>query len=215
MTIVWLKLIASEMIAIIETFGEVTGCSTAILGVTVIAIGNSIGDLVADTAAAREGTISGTRMAIAATFGSPVIMNIVSVGLSFTLRLAVTAGQVCSWLWSPHSLWLMPCDAPPLLLTLSDDRRRCSQPICFASVTLITRLGYLLFYLTIASHLLVFPLCGYRAPRVYALYLFGIYASLLVVSVLLELEALDGSWLCTGFSWLFNECHRPVPDYCG
>jgi len=144
MTIVWLKIIASEMIALIETFGHLFGVSTSILGLTVIAIGNSIGDFVADTAAAREGTVSGTRMAIAATFGSPVIMNIVSVGLSFTLRLAITG----------------------------------FQPICFASVSLVTRLGYILFYVTIFSHLAVFPLCGYKAPRAYAVYLFGIYGLL-------------------------------------
>jgi len=181
MTIVWLKIIASEMIALIETFGHLFGVSTSILGLTVIAIGNSIGDFVADTAAAREGTVSGTRMAIAATFGSPVIMNIVSVGLSFTLRLAITG----------------------------------FQPICFASVSLVTRLGYILFYVTIFSHLAVFPLCGYKAPRAYAVYLFGIYGLLLLLSCLIEVGGIDGSGLCGGLSqWLFDECDRPKPAEC-
>ena len=92
MTIVWLDRIATELIALIETFGHLFHVSTAILGLTVIAIGNSIGDFVADTAAAREGTVSGARMAVAACFGSPVIMNVVSVGLSFSLRLLLTGG---------------------------------------------------------------------------------------------------------------------------
>lgn len=41
------------MVAVIETMGRLWGIGTDILGLTVIAIGNSIGDFVADTAAAR------------------------------------------------------------------------------------------------------------------------------------------------------------------
>uniref|UniRef100_A0A7S2I4I4 Sodium/calcium exchanger membrane region domain-containing protein n=1 Tax=Haptolina brevifila TaxID=156173 RepID=A0A7S2I4I4_9EUKA len=126
MTVVWLDRIATELIALIETFGHLFNVSTSILGLTVIAIGNSIGDFVADTAAAREGSVSGARMAIAACFGSPVIMNIVSVGVSFTLRLLLTGGV----------------------------------PICFSPISTLTRLGFLLFYLTLLSHLIVFPLGG-------------------------------------------------------
>ena len=128
MTVVWLDRIATELIALIETFGYLFGISTSILGLTVIAIGNSIGDFVADTAAAREGSVSAVRMALAACFGSPVIMNIVSVGLSFTLRLLLSGGA----------------------------------PICFSPINGVTRLGFLLFYLTVLSHLIVFPLNGYR-----------------------------------------------------
>ncbi len=183
MTIVWLRLISAEMIALIETFGHLFGISTSILGVLVIALGNSIGDFVADSAAAREGTVSGARMAIAACFGSPVIMNIVSYGLSFTLRLAMTDGQ----------------------------------PICFASIELIPRLGYLLFYLTIGSHMLVFPLCGYSAPRVYGVYLLVLYTVFVVFSLLIEAGAVDNSdqsGLCTHFEWLFGACDRQRPDHC-
>ena len=65
-TIVWLDLLANEVVAIIESFGLVSGISTSILGLTVIAVGNSIGDFVADTAAAhlevREGSDRGERL---------------------------------------------------------------------------------------------------------------------------------------------------------
>lgn len=177
MTIVWLDIIANEMIALIETIGHILNISTSILGLTVVAIGNSVGDFVADGAAAREGSVGGARMAIAACFGSPVIMNIVSLGLSFGLRLLLTNGH----------------------------------PIHYEALSRLARLGYMLLYLTLFSHLIVFPMCGYRAPRVYAIYLYTIYATLLVVSCLIEVSGPDGSfpgeWLCRGpFYFAFGDC---------
>ena len=173
MTIVWLDLLANEMIAVIETIGHIANISTSILGLTVVAIGNSIGDFVADTAAARGGSVGGTRMAIAACFGSPVIMNILSVGISFGLRLLLTG----------------------------------FRPIEYDHLSRVARLGYILFYITVLSHLLVFPMCGYRAPRVYALYLFAIYATLISASCLLETGMLTADWLCEGaFYHVFGAC---------
>ena len=181
MTIIWLDLVANEMIALIETIGHILDVSTSILGLTVIAIGNSVGDFVADTAAARDGTQNGARMAIAACFGSPVIMNIVSVGLSFSLRLLLTHGQ----------------------------------PIYYEELSRLARLGYMLFYLTLLSHLLVFPLCGYRAPRIYALYLYAIYLSLISLSCIMEVSGPEGTfggaWLCEG---VFKRVFGPCPGGC-
>ena len=172
MTVIWLKVLAGEAVALIETIGLLLHISTSILGLTVMAIGNSVGDFVADTAAAREGTVSGARMGLAACFGSPVIMNIVSVGIAFTLRLALTGGR----------------------------------PITYGALSKLTRLGYLLFYWTVFSHVVVFPLGGYRAPRVYALYLLTIYVSLLTLSCLIEIDAIKCDWLCTTFFFMFGDC---------
>ena len=172
MTIVWLKILAGEAIALLETVGHLLNISTSILGLTVMAIGNSIGDFVADTAAAREGTVGGARMGLAACFGSPVIMNIVSVGVAFTLRLALTGGH----------------------------------PITYGPLSKLTRLGYLLFYWTIFSHCVIFPLGGYRVPRLYGLYLLLIYALLLTLSCLIEVGVLEANWLCTAFSFMFGKC---------
>ena len=49
----WLDLVANEIVAIIETIGIAFNISTTILGLTVVGIGNSVGDLVADTARGR------------------------------------------------------------------------------------------------------------------------------------------------------------------
>ena len=165
------------MVALIEATGILLGISTSILGLTVVAIGNSIGDFVADTASARQGTTGGARMALAACFGSPVIMNIVSVGISFTLRLLLTGGK----------------------------------PISYPPLSRLARLGYMLFYLTVLSHLIVFPLCGYRAPRPYAILLLAIYVTLILLSILIERGIAGGDWLCAGpFYLVFGACDRPA-----
>ena len=89
MTVVWLNLLANEMVALVEAFGIMLGVSTSILGLTVIAIGNSVGDLVTDSAAARG---ADARMAMAACFGSPLVMNVLGVGIALSLRMLTTNG---------------------------------------------------------------------------------------------------------------------------
>ena len=89
MTVVWLNLLANEMVALVEAFGVMLGVSTSILGLTVIAIGNSVGDLITDSAAARG---ADARMAMAACFGSPLVMNVLGVGIALSLRMLTTNG---------------------------------------------------------------------------------------------------------------------------
>jgi len=91
LSIVWLDLVATEVVALIETAGFLMGVSTSILGLTVIAIGNSAGDLVSDIAAARNGE---AKMAVAACFGSPLLMNIIGAGAALTVRAITTGGSV-------------------------------------------------------------------------------------------------------------------------
>ena len=62
----------------------VFGCA-GILGLTVLAIGNSVGDWVADTAVARAGKPG---MGIASCFGSPLLNDV--LGLSLALIVSIT-----------------------------------------------------------------------------------------------------------------------------
>merc|ERR1712187_193185 len=69
-TIGWFNLLANECVALLETFGIELGISSSALGVTVLAWGNSVGDLVADTALVKQGK---SRMAVSGCFGSPLL----------------------------------------------------------------------------------------------------------------------------------------------
>ena len=53
--IAWISTIAGEVVGVLKTFGVVLGISEALLGLTIFAAGNSVGDLVADITVARLG----------------------------------------------------------------------------------------------------------------------------------------------------------------
>ena len=71
---VWLDLFADELVALVETLGVETAMKPATLGLTLLAIGNSVGDLVADTAFARAGN---PQMGFSSCFGSLMFNDIV------------------------------------------------------------------------------------------------------------------------------------------
>lgn len=53
--IAWISTIAEEVVGILKAVGVILGMSEAILGLTIFAVGNSVGDLVADITVARLG----------------------------------------------------------------------------------------------------------------------------------------------------------------
>ncbi|GAB6033725.1 hypothetical protein CHUAL_013837 [Chamberlinius hualienensis] len=81
----WIYLIANEVVNVLKTLGVVFAIDDAILGLTVLAWGNSIGDLVANFSVARSGS---RVMAISACFGGPLLNLLVGMGTSFTLACA-------------------------------------------------------------------------------------------------------------------------------
>jgi len=90
-TIAWLDLLAKEAVAIVESIGKISGISTSILGLTVIAVGNSVGDFVADTTAARR---ADARMAASAAFGSPLLMLMLGTALPCLLFTALNGRPI-------------------------------------------------------------------------------------------------------------------------
>lgn len=54
-SIAWISTIAEEVVGVLQTFGVILGISEALLGLTIFAAGNSVGDLVADITVARLG----------------------------------------------------------------------------------------------------------------------------------------------------------------
>lgn len=54
-SIAWISTVAGEVVGVLKTFGVILGISEALLGLTIFAAGNSVGDLVADITVARLG----------------------------------------------------------------------------------------------------------------------------------------------------------------
>eukprot|EP00163_Fabomonas_tropica_P000465 TRINITY_DN1027_c0_g1_i7.p1 TRINITY_DN1027_c0_g1~~TRINITY_DN1027_c0_g1_i7.p1 ORF type:complete len:623 (+),score=164.60 TRINITY_DN1027_c0_g1_i7:803-2671(+) len=82
MSVVWIYRVANELVAVLTSFGVVMGISPTIIGLTILAWGNSIGDLVADTTIAKSGYPA---MAIAGTYAGPMFNMLVGLGLALTI----------------------------------------------------------------------------------------------------------------------------------
>nr|CCA15347.1 Ca2 :Cation Antiporter (CaCA) Family putative [Albugo laibachii Nc14] len=82
MSVVWIMNIADEVVGILKTLGKALGVSQLVLGVSVLAWGNSVGDLISDVAIARDGFPS---MAFAGCFAGPLFNLLVGTGTSLTI----------------------------------------------------------------------------------------------------------------------------------
>ena len=55
MSVLWIYVLADEIVGILRCLGIVANVESAVLGLTVLAWGNSIGDLITDCALAKAG----------------------------------------------------------------------------------------------------------------------------------------------------------------
>ncbi|KAG2224954.1 hypothetical protein INT45_000075 [Circinella minor] len=78
---VWIFVIANEVVSVLQVVGMALGISDAILGLTVFALGNSLGDLVANVTMAKMGY---PMMAMSACFGGPMLNIMLGVGIGAT-----------------------------------------------------------------------------------------------------------------------------------
>jgi sodium/potassium/calcium exchanger 6 len=78
-SIAWISTIAGEVVGVLKALGIIFNISDAILGLTVFAVGNSLGDLVADITVAQLGY---PVMAFSACFGGPMLNILLGIGLS-------------------------------------------------------------------------------------------------------------------------------------
>ncbi|KAI9759430.1 MAG: hypothetical protein M4579_002344 [Chaenotheca gracillima] len=78
-SITWISAIANEVVGVLKAIGVILGISDAILGLTIFAVGNSLGDLVADITVARLGY---PVMALSAAFAGPQLNLMLGIGLS-------------------------------------------------------------------------------------------------------------------------------------
>ena len=94
MSVVWIWWIANVLVDLLNVFGTMTNINQAYLGITVLAWGNSVGDMVANTAVAKKGL---ARMAITGCFAGPLFNLLLGLGLSLLLQNIKSGKQSFSW----------------------------------------------------------------------------------------------------------------------
>ena len=89
-SICWISTIANEVVGILKAIGVILNISEAILGLTIFAVGNSCGDLVANITIAKLGW---PVMALSACFGGPMLNILLGIGLSAMYLILTGASQ--------------------------------------------------------------------------------------------------------------------------
>jgi len=84
-SICWIFLIADELVNLLSTIGLLTGVKQDILGISVLAWGNSVGDMMSNISVAKAGR---PNMAIAASIGAPLLNILIGTGISMTIKAA-------------------------------------------------------------------------------------------------------------------------------
>ncbi|TKV93720.1 hypothetical protein SEVIR_9G244600v4 [Setaria viridis] len=85
MSVAWAYVIANEVLSLLVSASVVLYVDAAALGVTVLAWGNSLGDLIANVAVASRGGPCGAQVAVSGCYGGPVFNVLVGLGLSLLL----------------------------------------------------------------------------------------------------------------------------------
>jgi len=83
LSIIWIKSIADEIVGILDAMGRIFGIPAGIMGVTVLAWGNSVGDFVSNVSIARKGL---PEAAIAACYSAPVFNLLFSLGIALSVK---------------------------------------------------------------------------------------------------------------------------------
>ncbi|KNC97046.1 uncharacterized protein SPPG_07444 [Spizellomyces punctatus DAOM BR117] len=104
MSVIWIYVIASEVVGMLGAMASIFGVSETVMGLTLFAIGNSVGDLMTNISIARMGYPT---MAVGACFGSPMLNLVLGIGVTSTyitaikgepylLRHSLTPAYVCA-----------------------------------------------------------------------------------------------------------------------
>ncbi|KAB2607680.1 cation/calcium exchanger 2-like [Pyrus ussuriensis x Pyrus communis] len=82
MSVTWSYLTAQELVGLLVSIGYISGVSPSILGLTVLAWGNSLGDLITNLTMALNGGAEGAQIAFSACYAGPIFNTLFGLGLS-------------------------------------------------------------------------------------------------------------------------------------
>lgn len=167
-SITWISTIASEVVGVLKAFGVILGISDAILGLTVFAVGNSLGDLVANITVARLGY---PVMALSACFGGPMLNILLGIGLS-GLYTTIKSGQ-----GAHHRHPNKPIRYKPYQIDVGGT-------LIISGVTL---------FVTLLGLLIAVPLNGWKMDRKIGWGLIALWSASSIVNLVVEVLGWDGS----------------------
>lgn len=166
--IAWISTIANEVVGVLKAIGVILDISDAILGLTIFAVGNSLGDLVADITVARLGF---PVMALSACFGGPMLNILLGIGVGgmyMTLRGADAQRR-------KH---------PDRPIIYKPYEVEVSSTLLISGVTLLV---------TLLGLLVVVPWNGWRMDRRVGWGLIGLWTISTIGNVIVEVTGVGGS----------------------
>ena len=98
----WIDFVADQLVSVLTFLGIFMGIPPAVLGLTVLAWGNSIGDLSTNMSMARRGL---SNMSITACFAGPIFNFLIGLGAGFNVLLS-QAGKTSVAVTFDNAVWV-------------------------------------------------------------------------------------------------------------